>query len=106
LTVTLSEAGREECLRTGEGDDGSSLCLVIWDKVTMDSMPAEYKTRCAKEEFIPSEMNLGVEQLDVYQRPENPPDPMLSEKVQNDRVKIALGLSSEDRIPSVRRILC
>jgi hypothetical protein len=88
--------------------EGETTILVAWDRATLRGMHPIYKKRCERDGLELESMWLGDEDLepdDGTPVPIEPPTeiktPPLSEKDQDDRVRMALGLTHDDPLPEV-----
>jgi hypothetical protein len=82
---------------------------IEWDERTLDGMHPVYRKRCARDDCEVEIMWLGEEDLDPddgtpvpIEQPTEIKTPPLSEKDQDDRVRMALGLTHDDPLPEVR----
>ena len=85
-----------------------STVRVDWDKRTLESMHPIYKKRCERDGLELESMWLGEEDLEPddgtpvpIEQPTEIKTPPLSEKDQDDRVRMALGLTHDDPLPEV-----
>ncbi len=90
--------------------EGETTLLVAWDRATLRGMHPIYKKRCERDGLELESMWLGDEDLEpddgtavaieqlttIVSKP-------LSEKDQDDRVRMALGLTHDDPLPDVGR---
>ncbi len=90
--------------------EGETTLLVAWDRATLRGMHPIYKKRCERDGLEPESMWLGDEDLEpndgtpvVIERPTGIVTKPLSEKDQDDRVRMALGLTHDDPLPEVSR---
>jgi hypothetical protein len=84
--------------------------LIAWDRATLKGMHPVYKKRCERDGLELEAMWLGDEDIEPHdgttvpiEQPTKIVTPPLSEKVQEDRVRMALGLTHDDPLPDVRR---
>ena len=89
---------------------GETMYLIVWDRATLRGMHPVYKHRCERDVLELESMWLGDEDLepdDGTPIPIEPPTAIvtqpLSEKDQDDRVRMALGLTHDDPLPDVSR---
>ena len=82
--------------------------LVEWDRHTLDHMHAVYRKRCERDGLEMESMWLGEDDIEadtgvpvVIERPTSIVARTLNEKDQDDRVRSALGLTSDDPLPEV-----
>jgi hypothetical protein len=82
--------------------------LVAWDRHTLDRMHPVYRKRCERDGLEPESMWLGEGDIEadtggpaVIEQPTRIVTRPLNEKDQDDRVRIALGLTSDDPLPEV-----
>ena len=83
---------------------------IEWDKRTLDGMHPVYRKRCERDGFEMETMWLGEEDIEPddgtpvpNEQPTQIKTPPLSEKDQDDRVRMALGLTHDDPLPDVSR---
>ena len=83
---------------------------IVWDRRTLDGMHSVYKNRCERDGLDPETMWLGEEDLEAddgtpvpIEQPTAIVTKPLSEKDQDDRVRMALGLTHDDPLPEVSR---
>jgi hypothetical protein len=89
---------------------GEATYLIAWDRTTLNGMHTVYKKRCERDGLEVESMWLGDEDLEADDGPivpiEQPTSIVtkpLSEKDQDDRVRLALGLTHDDPLPDVAR---
>jgi hypothetical protein len=89
---------------------GQVLYLVAWDRATLRSMHPIYKKRCERDGLELESMWLGDEDLEPddgarvsIEQPTQIVTRPLSERDQDDRVRMALGLTHDDPLPDVSR---
>lgn len=82
--------------------------LIDWDQTTLQAIHPVYKKRCERDGLDPESMWLGEQDLEVddgaavsIEMPTAIVTRPLSEKDQDDRVRMALGLTSDDPLPEV-----
>lgn len=82
--------------------------LVAWDRATLGGMHPVYKKRCERDGLELESMWLGDEDLEAddgtpvtLEPPTSIVTKPLSEKDQDDRVRMALGLTHDDPLPDV-----
>src|SRR2546423_2346767 len=82
--------------------------LVAWDRATLRDMHPVYKKRCERDGLELESMWLGDEDLEPddgtpvpLEQPTSIVTKPLSEKDQDDRVCMALGLTHDDPLPQV-----
>jgi hypothetical protein len=85
-------------------------CLIAWDRATLRGMHPIYKKRCERDGLELESMWLGAEDLEPddgtcvsIEQPRSIVTKPLSDKDQDDRVRMALGLTHEDPLPDVNR---
>jgi hypothetical protein len=83
---------------------------VEWDRGTLDAMHPVYENRCERDGLDLETMWLGEEDLEaddgtpvLVEQPTSIVTKPLSEKDQDDRVRMALGLTHDDPLPEVSR---
>ena len=81
---------------------------IKWDKRTLDGMHPVYRKRCERDGFEMETMWLGEEDIEPddgtpvpIEQPTQIKTPPLSEKDQDDRVRMALGLTHDDPLPEI-----
>jgi hypothetical protein len=89
---------------------GEVTCLIAWDERTLKAIHPVYRKRCERDGLEFESMWLGQEDIEPD---EGKPVPIeqptriitkpLSEKDQDDRVRMALGLTHDDPLPDVSR---
>jgi hypothetical protein len=84
--------------------------LIKWDRRTLELMHPVYRKRCERDGFEMETMWLGEEDIEPddgtpvpIEQPTQIKTPPLSEKDQDDRVRMALGLTHDDPLPDVSR---
>src|SRR3954452_12258772 len=89
---------------------GETTYLIAWDRATLRGMHPVYKKRCERDGLELESMWLGdgdLEPDDGTRVPIEHPTTIvtkpLSEKDQDDRVRMALGLTHDDPLPDVSR---
>jgi len=87
---------------------GETTLLVAWDRATLRGMHPIYKKRCERDGLELESMWLGDEDLEpdegtpvAIEQPTSIVTKPLSEKDQDDRVRMALGLTHDDPLPEV-----
>jgi len=87
---------------------GEVTYLIAWDRTTLRGMHPIYKKRCERDGLEPESMWLGDEDLEPgdgarvpIEEPTQIVTPPLSETDQDDRVRMALGLTHDDPLPDV-----
>ena len=82
--------------------------LIAWNKHTLDHMHPVYRKRCERDGLEPKSMWLGEDDFEpdsggpvVIEQPIAIVTRPLNEKDQDDRVRIALGLTGDDPLPKV-----
>jgi hypothetical protein len=91
-----------------EPAEGEATVLVAWDRATLRGMHPVYKKRCERDGLELESMWLGVEDLEpddgspvAIEPPTSIVTAPLSEKDQDDRVRMALGLTHDDPLSDV-----
>jgi Calcium binding len=81
---------------------------IEWDRRTLDGMHPVYRKRCERDGLDLESMWLGEEDLEAddgtpvpIEQPTRIVTPPLSEKDQDDRVRMALGLTHDDPLPEI-----
>jgi hypothetical protein len=88
---------------------GETTYLITWDRATLKGMHPIYKKRCERDGLELESMWLGEEDPELDGTPVSIEQPTsivtkpLSEKDQDDRVRMALGLTHDDPLPDVSR---
>ncbi len=89
---------------------GETTYLIAWDRTTLRGMHPVYKKRCERDGLELKSMWLGHLDLEPddgtrvpIERPTSIVTKPLSEKDQDDRVRMALGLTHDDPLPEVSR---
>ena len=89
---------------------GQTTYLIVWDGATLKGMHSVYKKRCERDGLELESMWLGDEDLEAddgtpvpIEQPTSIVTKPLSEKDQDDRVRMALGLTSDDPLSDVTR---
>src|SRR4051794_12364966 len=87
---------------------GEVTYLIAWDGATIRAMHPVYKKRCERDGLELESMWLGDDDLEPHdgtpvpiEQPRAIVTPPLSEKDQDDRVRMALGLTHDDPLPDV-----
>src|SRR5262249_49743301 len=82
--------------------------LIEWDRQTLDHMHPIYRKRCERDGLELKSMWLGEDDLEpdsggpaVIEQPTRIVSRPLNPKDEDDRVRIALGLTSDDPLPEV-----
>src|SRR6516165_8010950 len=82
--------------------------LIAWNRHTLDHMHPVYRKRCERDGLELDSMWLGEDDIEpdtggpaIIERPARIVTRPLSEKDQDDRVRIALGLTGDDPLPGV-----
>ena len=90
--------------------EGETTFLVAWDRPTLKGMHPIYKKRCERDGLELESMWLGEDDLEPddgtpvpIEQPTSIVTKPLSEKDQDDRVRMALGLTHDDPLPDVSR---
>jgi hypothetical protein len=93
-----------------ESVKGQTTCLIAWNSGTLRGMHSVYKKRCERDGLELESMWLGEEDLELddgtpvaIEQPTKIVTRPLSEKDQDDRVRMALGLTHDDPLPEVGR---
>jgi hypothetical protein len=88
--------------------EGETTVLVAWDRATLRGMHPIYKKRCERDGLELESMWLGDGDLEPddgtpvpIEQPTSIVTEPLSEKDQDDRVRMALGLTHDDPLPDV-----
>jgi hypothetical protein len=91
-------------------DKGETVYLIAWDRATLRGIHPIYKKRCERDGLDLESMWLGEEDIESddgtpvpIAQPMQIVTPPLSEKDQDDRVRMALGLTHDDPLPKVTR---
>ena len=91
-----------------ERAEGEITYLIAWDRTTLEGMHPVYKKRCERDGLELESMWLGDEDLEPddgtpvpIEQPTTIVTQPLSEKDQDDRVRMALGLTHDDPLPDV-----
>jgi hypothetical protein len=97
-------------IREVEQAKGQTTYLIAWDRATFLGMHPVYKKRCERDGLELETMWLGDEDLEPddgtpvsVEQPTSIVTSPLSEKDQDDRVRMALGLTHDDPLPEVSR---
>src|SRR3954447_7280699 len=97
-------------IETVEQVDDQITYEIEWDRRTLDGMHPVYKKRCERDGLDPATMWLGEEDVEPddgtpapIEQPTVIRTPPLAEKDQDDRVRMALGLTHDDPLPDVNR---
>jgi hypothetical protein len=90
--------------------EGETTVLVAWDRATLKGMHPIHMKRCEGDGLELESMWLGEEDLEpgdgtpvAMEQPTSIVTKPLSEKDQDDRVRMALGLTHDDPLPDVSR---
>jgi hypothetical protein len=82
--------------------------LIEWDRHTLDHMHPVYRKRCERDGLELERMWLGEDDIEpdtggpaIIEQPTSIVSRPLNEKDQDDRVRMALGLTSDDPLPGV-----
>jgi hypothetical protein len=82
--------------------------LIEWNRYTLDNMHPIFRKRCERDGLEAENMWLGEEDIEpdtdepaVIEQPTNIVTNPLDDKDEDDRVRIALGLTSDDPLPDV-----
>src|SRR5579883_856579 len=91
-----------------EQAEGETTLLIAWDRATLKGMHPIYKKRCERDGLELESMWLGENDLEpddgtpvAIEQPTTIVTKPLSEKDQDDRVRMALGLTHDDPLPDV-----
>jgi len=102
--------GRAGTVKQVEQAKGETTYLIAWDRATLQGMHPVYKNRCKRDGLELETMWLGDEDLEPHdgkpvpiEQPTKIVTKTLSEKDQDDRVRMALGLTHDDPLPDVTR---
>src|SRR5438270_2838382 len=89
---------------------GEPTYLIEWDQRTLKGIHPVYRKRCERDGLEFETMWLGEEDIEPdegksvpIEKPTAIKTPPLSEKDQDDRVRMALGLTHDDPLPDVSR---
>jgi hypothetical protein len=89
---------------------GQATYLIAWDRATLRGMHPVYKKRCERDGLEPETMWLGDEDLEPddgtpvpIEQPTEIQTSPLSERDQDDRIRMAFGLTHDDPLPEVSR---
>ena len=89
---------------------GETTYLIAWDRTTLGGIHPVYKKRCKRDGLALESMWLGDEDLEAddgtpvpIEQPTSIVTKPLLEKDQDDRVRMALGLTHDDPLPEVSR---
>jgi hypothetical protein len=90
--------------------EGETTLLVAWDPATLRGMHPIYRKRCERDGLELESMWLGEDDIEpddgtpvAIEQPTAIVTKPLSEKDQDDRVRMALGLTHDDPLPDVSR---
>ncbi len=90
--------------------EGETTLLIAWNRATLRGMHPIYKKRCERDGLELESMGLDEESLEPddgspmsIEQPTSIITKPLSEKDQDDRVRMALGLTHDDPLPDVNR---
>jgi hypothetical protein len=93
-----------------EQAEGQATILIAWNRATLRGMHPIYKKRCERDGLELESMWLGDEDVEPddgtpvpIEQPTSIVTKPLSEKDQDDRVRMALGLTHDDPLPDVSR---
>jgi hypothetical protein len=102
--------GWKGVIREVELFEGETTYLIAWDRQTLRAMHPIYKKRCERDGLELESMWLGEDDLELddgghvsIEQPTAIVTRPLSEKDQDDRVRMALGLTGDDPLPDVDR---
>jgi len=93
-----------------EVDQGSTppIFLIEWNQHTLDHMHPVYRIRCERDGLEPDSMWLGEDDIEpdtggpaVIEQPTSIVTRPLNPKDEDDRVRLALGMTSDDPLPEV-----
>ncbi len=91
-----------------EQDEGQVVYEIEWDEKTLKSMHPVYRKRCERDDLELESMWLDDEDLEAddgtpvpIEQPTEIKTPPLSKKDQDDRVRMALGLTHDDPLPEI-----
>jgi hypothetical protein len=97
-------------VREVEQAEGETTYLIAWDRSTLQAMHPVYKKRCERDGLEPESMWLGEDELEAddgghvpIEQPTAIVTRPLSDKDQDDQVRMALGLTGDDPLPDVDR---
>src|SRR3954463_10959407 len=95
-------------VKKAEQAEDQTTVLIAWDRATLRNMHPVYKKRCERDGLEMESMWLGGEDLEPsdgtrvpIEEPRQIVTPLLSEKDQDDRVRMAFGLTHDDPLPKV-----
>jgi hypothetical protein len=95
-------------VREVERAKGMTTYLIAWNRSTLQAMHSIYKKRCERDGFETDSMWLGEDDLELddgvavpIEQPTAIVTRPLSEKDQDDRVRMILGLTGDDPLPDV-----
>jgi len=95
-------------IRKVEQFEGQTTYLIDWNQATLRTMPPIYKKRCERDDLELEAMWLGDEDLEPddgtptpVEQPTKIVTKPLSERDQDDRIRVALGLTHDDPLPEV-----
>jgi hypothetical protein len=93
-----------------EQSEGQTTFLIAWNRATLRDMHPIYKKRCERDGLELESMWLWDEELEPddgtpvpIEQPTSIVTKPLSEKDQDDRVRMALGVTHDDPLPDVNR---
>ena len=102
--------GWKGVVREVEQAEGENTYLIAWDRTTLRPMHPIYKKRCERDGLELESMWLGEDDLEAddgghvpIEQPTAIVTIPLSERDQDDRVRMALGLTGDDPLPDVDR---
>jgi hypothetical protein len=91
-----------------DAQSSPALYLVLWNQRTLDNMHPVYRKRCARDDLDYTSMWLGEKDIvlddgapPVIEQPGEIAPLALSAEDEDDPVRIALGLTADDRLPEV-----
>ena len=91
-----------------EQEDDQINYEIKWNKKTLNGMHSVYRKRCERDGFEMDTMWLGEKDIEPddgtpvpIEQPTQIKTPPLSEKDQDDRVRMALGLTHDDPLPEI-----
>lgn len=97
-------------VKEDERAKGETTYLIAWDRATIRGMHPVYKKRCERDGLGLESMWLGDDDFEPdggsrvpIEQPTTIVTKPLSEKDQDDRVRMALGLTHDDPLPEVSR---
>ncbi len=97
-------------VKEAERAKGETTFLITWDRATLSGVHPVYNKRCERDGLELDSMWLGDDDLEPddgtrvpIEQPTSIVTKPLSEKDQDDRVRMALGLTHDDPLPDVSR---